>query len=125
MSGELRFYLDENVSPEITPLARDLGIDVTDWRECSMGGRSDDEQLRFAAAQDRCLVTSDTDFLGWSSVFAERGESHAGVLMLSRQVRKRDIGAFAAALAHLVNDRPEKFAAYEVRWLPEAAWRVR
>jgi hypothetical protein len=120
----MRFYLDENLSPDLAAIARRIGVDITDWRECGQIQSNDEEHLRYAAQSGRCVVTTDVDFIGWTQRFRERGEAHAGLLMIPWQIRKRDFAAFARGLARFAEDHPEGLAPYEVQWLAEASWRT-
>lgn len=47
----MRFYLDENLSPEIAVIARRFGVDITIWRDAKQIGTTDDEQLEFATTR--------------------------------------------------------------------------
>ncbi len=58
----LRFYLDENMNPEIAKQLRNHGIDALSAKCGKMLRRSDPEQLRFAAEGGRVLCTEDADF---------------------------------------------------------------
>ncbi|MCY4070362.1 MAG: DUF5615 family PIN-like protein [Chloroflexi bacterium] len=60
--SKLRFYLDENMDPEIAEQLRRRGIDALAAREAGMLKASDVEQFQFAAANRRVLCTKDSDF---------------------------------------------------------------
>ena len=60
--SKLRFYLDENMDPEIAEQLRRRGIDVLTARDASLLKVSDGVQLRYAAAHGRVLCTKDSDF---------------------------------------------------------------
>lgn len=78
----MRFYLDEQLSATIAKIGRGLGLDVTGALELGRRKLTDEEQLRLAAAEGRCLVTADRDFIGITERFAAAGEPHAGVLLV-------------------------------------------
>lgn len=59
---ELRFYLDENMDPEIARQLRKLGINALAAQDVGLLGVSDDVQLRYAAARERVLCTKDSGF---------------------------------------------------------------
>jgi hypothetical protein len=59
----LRFHLDENIDPRIARELQRRGIDVTKTVDSGLTGQSDTEQLAFANATTRVLVTRDSDFL--------------------------------------------------------------
>ncbi len=60
--SRLRFYLDENMDPEIAKQLRGRGIDALAARDEKMLRTGDPEQLRFAAEAGRVLCTEDSDF---------------------------------------------------------------
>jgi len=60
--NKLRFYLDENMDPEIAEQLRRRGIDALSARDASLLRVSDGVQLRYAAAHGRLLCTKDSDF---------------------------------------------------------------
>jgi hypothetical protein len=71
----IRFHLDENVDHAIAHGLRRHGIDVTVSSETGLLRASDEEQLAFARAAQRVLVTHDEDFL----ILHRQGISHAGI----------------------------------------------
>lgn len=78
-----RFLLDEDLSPRIAQVARGLGVDAVSVLEVNRLGLPDDEQLRWAAGERRVVVTRNRDdFIEWTTVFFQRGEPHAGVLVV-------------------------------------------
>lgn len=104
----MRFYLDQNLSPVITAIASAQGMDVTDWQESGMEGRSDREQLDYAAREGRCIVTTDkVDFMLVDAQYRREGRSHAGILRLSRQVWPSEYSLFVAGLARFAAAYPE------------------
>lgn len=60
--SKLRFYLDENMDPEISEQLRRRGLDALSARDVSLLEVSDDVQLRYAASQGRVLCTKDSGF---------------------------------------------------------------
>ncbi|MDE2748810.1 MAG: DUF5615 family PIN-like protein [Chloroflexota bacterium] len=60
--SRLRYYLDENMDPEISEQLRRRGIDALSARDASLLEVSDDVQLRYAASKGRVLCTKDSDF---------------------------------------------------------------
>jgi predicted nuclease of predicted toxin-antitoxin system len=63
MARTIRFHLDENCDPRIAAGLRLHGVDVTTTPEAGLLQVSDEEQLAYAVAQGRVVVTQDTDFL--------------------------------------------------------------
>ena len=60
--SKLRFYLDENMDPEISEQLRRRGIDALSARDVSLLQAPNGLQLRYAAAHGRVLCTKDSDF---------------------------------------------------------------
>lgn len=59
----IKFHLDENVNPAIAKGLRDRGINVTTTPEVGLAGARDEDQVKFAIAEDRVIFTHDVDFL--------------------------------------------------------------
>lgn len=98
----LRFLLDADLRPAIAVVARRLGLDVVSAHELKFGDLPDDEVLRWAAREGRVTVTRNrNDFIEWTTTFFQRGEAHAGVLIVP---------------THLSIQRPERVAHALDRW---------
>ena len=76
MARTIRFHLDEPVAGAVALGLRARSIDVTTARDVGLAGASDEEQLDFAAAEGRVLVTHDADFLRLHAA----GRRHAGIV---------------------------------------------
>jgi predicted nuclease of predicted toxin-antitoxin system len=63
MARTIRFHLDENCDPRIAAGLKLHGVDVTTTPEAGLLHASDETQLVYAVAQQRVIVTQDTDFL--------------------------------------------------------------
>lgn len=63
MPRSLRFHLDENCDPRIAVGLRLHGVDITTTPEAGLLQTPDEDQLAYAVAQNRVIVTQDTDFL--------------------------------------------------------------
>jgi predicted nuclease of predicted toxin-antitoxin system len=81
--SSIRFYLDENVTNEIAEGLRTLGIDVLTTAEAGNIEASDTEQLAFALAEKRVIITKDDDFL----VLGSKDVEHAGIVYYKQQTR--------------------------------------
>ncbi len=78
-----RFLLDEDLNPSIAIAARGLGLDMVSVQEIGRRGLPDDEHLRWAARKRRIVVTRNRDdYIEWTTAFFQRGEPHAGVLIV-------------------------------------------
>ena len=71
----IRFYFDEHVPRAVALGLRRRGIDVLTAQQAGRLSIPDDEQLEFAAADGRVMVSEDTDFL----ILHAAGASHAGI----------------------------------------------
>jgi predicted nuclease of predicted toxin-antitoxin system len=95
----LRFLLDENIHPGVAGAAWEMELDVVSVHDLRRRGRSDHDQLEFAAAQDRVLVTRNrSDYLHWTREFYHAGRPHRGVLLLDRGLANDQPAAIARAL---------------------------
>lgn len=91
----VKFHLDESVDPAVSRGLLLRGVDTTTSIEAALLGASDEEQLAFALAQSRAIVTHDSDFLRLDSF----GHEHAGVAYC--RPRSKTIGQLVLALALL------------------------
>jgi predicted nuclease of predicted toxin-antitoxin system len=73
--NQIRFLCDEHFPATIAVALRQRGIDIQTVQEAKRAGLSDLEQLHFAAANERVIVTFDTDFLR----LAAQGMGHGGI----------------------------------------------
>ena len=78
-----RFLLDEDLDPKVAVAGRGLGLDIVSVQEIGRRGLPDDEHLRWAARERRIMVTRNRDdFIEWTTAFFQKGEPHAGVLIV-------------------------------------------
>ena len=75
MAEPVRFYLDQHMSHALTSGLRARGIDVLTALETGRCGLPDSDQLAFATAEGRVMVSFDTDCLALHGT----GVSHAGI----------------------------------------------
>lgn len=94
----LRYYFDEHLSDAIAEQLRTRGVDVVTAKEVGRANRtiSDDEQLAFAHANGRVLVTKDRDYV----MLAYSHIPNAGVILLQRDL---SIGGFVEYLELAAN----------------------
>jgi predicted nuclease of predicted toxin-antitoxin system len=81
MLDEIRFHLDENVTPKIAKGIRAHGIDVTTTNEANLRSTSDETQFDYAQRTERVLITHDTDFLS----IASTGVEHFGIVFAKQE----------------------------------------
>lgn len=95
----MRYILDEDVNPELAVVARGLGLDVTSVHDLGRRGLSDPDQLEFALAERRVLVTRNRDdFLRLARSAYASGRSCAGILIVPSTLPNRDGPRMAHAL---------------------------
>ena len=78
----IRLYLDEDVNPLLADHLRVRGFDVLSTVELGRRGQTDEDQLRLAASEGRCLLTHNrADFLVLATKWAKEGIPHRGILL--------------------------------------------
>ena len=83
MSIFASLYTDEDISALVTMLLRSRGLDVTTVPEQTALGKTDIEQLKFAASLSRCIVTHNrVDFERLHLQFMEEGREHCRLTAL-------------------------------------------
>jgi len=81
----------------------------------------DEEQLRRAAEDGRCLVTRNrADFEALTLRCFEHAWPHAGVLIVSRSLPNRDASGIARALAAYARAHADGLPTYAIGWLVAA-----
>ena len=80
-------YLDEDAqSGALIDALRSRGISLLTTSEAGMSKRTDEEQLRFASAGNRVLVTCNiADFAQLHAQWLQAGLRHAGVILVRQQ----------------------------------------
>ena len=78
----IRLYLDEDVDPLLSQVLRDRGIDSLSTRETDNRGHPDSDQLAFATAQERAILTFNVkDFVRLARDYAGSGRRHGGIIV--------------------------------------------
>jgi predicted nuclease of predicted toxin-antitoxin system len=112
------FYLDENLSQDVAAIAKEYGIDVTCSHDCGLDGSSDEEQLAYAAAERRVMVTRNyRDYSELTKRFQEEGRPHAGVLFVPSSLPNHHVQRIALALVRYANEHPQGMAPYAIDYL--------
>jgi hypothetical protein len=75
VADPVRYYFDQHMDPAVAAGLRRRGIDVLTAQEAGRCGFNDPDQLAFAAANGRVMVTFDVDYLALHSA----GTPHAGI----------------------------------------------
>ena len=93
--SDLRFYLDENISPAVTEQLKLREIDAVCVRDLNLFGDDDRNHLERATDMNRVLCTHDQDFLR----LALAKSDHAGIVFAEHYGAK--IGGWVKALRKL------------------------
>ena len=103
----MKLYLDEDLSPRVVALLRERGLDATGAHEVGQVGRSDLEQLRYAAREGRCLITRNvTDFLELIRSLIKQQESHVGIILVPASFPGDEFALLADAIVQPVATFP-------------------
>lgn len=83
----IELYFDEGVSVLIADLIRAHGFSVTTTNDAKNLGKSDVEQLEYAAAQRKVLLTHNrVDFENLAKVYFTEGKTHYGIIIAVRRL---------------------------------------
>lgn len=82
MARTIRFHLDECCDPAIAESLRRRGIDVTTSQEVGLLRAEDEQQAAYGLAENRVVLTHDTDFLRLHAT----GAAHAGIAFSHKDV---------------------------------------
>lgn len=91
----MRLLLDNNLSPRLVSLLSQRGHDVEHVRDLGLQAASDTVVLARARADDRVLVSADTDF---GTLLASSGADRPSVVLIRRS-RDRGVSALAGLIA--------------------------
>lgn len=81
--SEIKLYLDEDINSQLARDLRNRGYDAVSTSEVQNLGLSDQEQIEYARADGRTLVTHNRDdFLLIASEYAIRGTNQCGILYI-------------------------------------------
>ena len=80
MSASIRFLFDEHLSKSVARRLRAVGVDAVTVAEVHRRKRPDIDQMRYAMAEGRAIVTCDTDYIDLGIQFQNTGEPFAGVV---------------------------------------------
>jgi predicted nuclease of predicted toxin-antitoxin system len=114
----MKLYLDEDLSPQIARRLREAGLDAVSAIEAGNVQLSDREQLRWAAAEGRALVTRNVrHFVVLARDAIARQEPHAGIILCSSGLRGFEIARIVSGLRRLVQQHPAGLDPFDVRYL--------
>jgi len=83
---KIKLFLDEDIHTVLSTLLQKRGFDAVHAQEIGRKGRSDEEQLVNAVAQNRCLVSFNIkDFVRLHNDYIQSGWEHCGIIV-SKQI---------------------------------------
>ncbi len=99
----IKVYLDEDAQDgDFVTALMFRSIDVLTSNEAGMNGKSDEEQLEFAAGQGRVLFSHNVgDFSVLHIEYLQAGKEHAGIVLAQQQ--QYGIGEQMRRLLHLTS----------------------
>jgi predicted nuclease of predicted toxin-antitoxin system len=95
----MRFLLDENLSPKLVELLGGHGHDVVHVRDIELASASDEVVIAAASADDRILISADTDF---GTLLARSHASRPSFVLIRRASGRRAIDQAALIIDNLV-----------------------
>lgn len=79
---KIRLYIDEDLTDRLAVALRSRGYDVISAHEVNMRGRTDKEQLEFAAKNNRIVLTRNIKhFIALQREYYEHGLLHKGIVV--------------------------------------------
>ena len=107
------FYLDEDVSVLVATLLRARGFVALTTQEAGLLGRSDAEQLEFAAAQQKVLLTHNrADFEALAREYFSTNRRHHGIVIAVRRTPHEIVARLLVVLNSVTADEMENQLRY-------------
>ena len=111
-----KLHLNEHLSPRLAEQLRGHGFDVTSTLGSNMVGADDDEQLAYAASNQRAIVTfNHKDFVVLHLNYAAEGKVHWGIVLST--VETMDV--LRRRLLRLLNTVSAEELKNQMHWLNE------
>ena len=115
----MKLYLDEDISPKVCVILRKKGVDAVSAHEADMLQASDEEQLSFAVANGRTMVTRNRDdFITLTVQFFEDLKPHKGFIIVPHTIPGSEFSKLAALLVKIYKKYPKGLESYTIKFLP-------
>jgi predicted nuclease of predicted toxin-antitoxin system len=115
----VKLYLDEDISPKVSVILRQKGMDAVSAHETGMLEASDEEQLSFAAAEGRVMVTRNRDdFIALTVQFFDDLKPHRGLIIIPHTIPGSEFSKIATLLVKISKDHPQDLEPYTIEFLP-------
>ena len=98
---KIQLKLDENFSPNLTFIFRDAGFDTHSVLDENLSGEPDTVIYQQCLAENRCLITFDTDFC---NILRFPADVTAGIIVIrpNRPITLHDVKHFAKIIIDLL-----------------------
>ena len=114
----MKLYLDEDISPKVSIILRKRGIDAVSAHETGMLEASDENQLSFAVAEERVLVTRNRDdFITLTVQFFEALKPHKGLIIVPHTIQGSEFSKLAGLLVKFSKNHPQGLEPYTIEYL--------
>jgi predicted nuclease of predicted toxin-antitoxin system len=111
-----KLYLNEHLSPRLAVQLRRHGFDAASSHESGRLSDSDDQQLAFAAGEQRAIVTFNAgDFVRLHQLYLAQGRDHWGIILSTEE----SIKVLLHRLLRVLNSVSADELKNQIRWLNE------
>ncbi len=111
-----KLHLNEHLSPRLADQLRKYGFDVTSTLEVGLVEADDAEQLAYAAANQRAIVTfNHRDFATLHEQYVASGQEHWGIILSTAET----LDVLRRRLLRLLNTLSSDGLKNQIRWLNE------